>query len=458
MGASTRGWAAAACTVVAVLCAAAPTQAATPSSARWLPNTPNASWVYAWTDNGFSPVVTRERYTVVDRTDTAVKLGWTTADTGSDPGAAPSEGSIDYLYTESGLVNTNWSSTPPPPQFPVLCASATSCGNSLAGAHYQLIWGSRSPLLQEPLVRGAEWSSLGGQGNDVASANRYLGRDRVTVPAFPRGVFAAKVESDITQAGALGDPYGSGLRTTWWVYGVGPVKIDFLHAGGQRSVAELQATNLKPRTAPSDRARFPLRSGSKRRYRYTNTKHMKRASVQEFTVGGVVNSTARVDVRDISGPIRVRGSYVFSTGRSGITNLSVATSTATRVKFPKLGPRKQPASRRRHFFTPMDLAVYGINPVLPAYPRKGETWKASKSSRDYKVYGVTGTSKVIGNQRVRTPAGRFTALLVETKMTQKGYRFGSGVRKSWFAPGVGLVKLQFRHRDGSVSKVDLLKR
>ncbi|MBA2349944.1 MAG: hypothetical protein H0V81_16830, partial [Solirubrobacterales bacterium] len=266
------------------------------------------------------------------------------------------------------------------------------------------------------------------------------------------------VESDITQAGALGDPYGSGVRTTWWVYGVGPVKIVIRHAGGPLSVAELQATNLEPRTAPSDRAWFPLSSGTTRRYRYTNTKHMKRASVQEFTVGAVANSTARVDVREISGPIQVRGSYVFSSGQSGITNLSVATSAASRVKFPALGPRSQPSSRRRHFFTPMDLAVYGINPVLPAYPQKKDTWKTSRSGRDYNVYGVTGRSKVIGNQRVRTPAGRFPALLVETRMTQRGYRFGSGVRRSWFAPGVGLVKLQFRHRDGSVSRVDLVKR
>ena len=47
------------------------------------------------------------------------------------------------------------------------------------------------------------------------------------MPAFPGGVDAAKVESDVTQAGALGDPFGSGVRTVWWVYGVGPVKILF---------------------------------------------------------------------------------------------------------------------------------------------------------------------------------------------------------------------------------------
>ena len=36
------------------------------------------------------------------------------------------------------------------------------------------------------------------------------------MPAFPKGIYAAKVQSDITQAGAIGDPYGSGIRTVWW--------------------------------------------------------------------------------------------------------------------------------------------------------------------------------------------------------------------------------------------------
>ena len=54
------------------------------------------------------------------------------------------------------------------------------------------------------------------------------------MPAFPMPVTAAKVQTQITQAGALGDPYGSGLRTTWWVYGVGPVKVEFLHSAAAR--------------------------------------------------------------------------------------------------------------------------------------------------------------------------------------------------------------------------------
>jgi hypothetical protein len=101
--------------------------------------------------------------------------------------------------------------------------------------------------------------------------------------------------------------------------------------------------------------------------------------------------------------------------------------------------------------------AYGYNPVLPAYPHIGQSWRSSRGTRDYQVFGVTGTSKVIGLRTVRTPKGRFKALLVISHLKQAGYKFGSGVRRSWFAPGVGLVKLEFRHADGSVSRVVRLK-
>ena len=68
-------------------------------------------------------------------------------------------------------------------------------------------------------------------------------------------VVAAKISSQITQAGALGDPYGSGIRTIWWVYGVGPVKVVFQHAGGTDApvtTAVLQTTNQTPQPPPPD--------------------------------------------------------------------------------------------------------------------------------------------------------------------------------------------------------------
>ena len=100
--------------------------------------------------------------------------------------------------------------------------------------------------------------------------------------------------------------------------------------------------------------------------------------------------------------------------------------------------------------------TYGFSPVIPAYPTAGNTWSGGTSGRDYAIYGVTGTSTVLGVQTVKVTAGTFKALAVRTVMTQKGFPFGSGTRTSWFAPGRGLVKLVFKHGDGSVSTVELI--
>ena len=60
-----------------------------------------------------------------------------------------------FQDTSSGLVNTDWQSTPPPSAFPILCAQVARCGNSLAGTLYMLIWGTRAPVLAEPLLSGS---------------------------------------------------------------------------------------------------------------------------------------------------------------------------------------------------------------------------------------------------------------------------------------------------------------
>jgi hypothetical protein len=64
---------------------------------------------------------------------------------------------------------------------------------------------------------------------------------------------------------------------------------------------------------------------------------------------------------------------------------------------------------------------------------------------------------VVGIRTVTVPAGTFRALVVASVLRQPGFPFGSGTRTSWFAPGKGLVKLVFRHGDGSVSVVELLR-
>ena len=70
-----------------------------------------------------------------------------------------------------------------------------------------VIWGTRSPVFAEPMLEGTRWNSLGGASNDVASANRYIGHEGqgAGVP----GRRPRRVESEVTQAGAIGDPYGT---------------------------------------------------------------------------------------------------------------------------------------------------------------------------------------------------------------------------------------------------------
>src|SRR5215208_6217902 len=273
----------------------------------WWPHPEDASWTYQWTDTLYNATPTKEKVTVKEQKGKSFVVSWTTKDLENSGDAPLSFGDMAFQETTAGLINTDWASNPPPPDFPILCPQIGGCNNSLASTLYYLIWGSRSPVLAAPLLKGTTWQGVGGAQNDVSSTSSYDGTEMVTVPAFPEGVLAAKVRSETTQAGALGDPYGSGVRTVWWVFGVGPVKMVFEHAGGSDApvtTSELQETTLTPTPPPSDANYFPLTKGLKLRYRWTNTKYVKKPSVQEVLVDEVVNSSARFTVRHLGGPIR----------------------------------------------------------------------------------------------------------------------------------------------------------
>ena len=440
--------------VVALLCSAAPAVAG-----GWLPHPADATWTYQWTDTAYNATPTNENVTVKSQSGNSFVLEWTTKDAGT-PDAPQSVGSVSFQETNYGLVNTDWTSSPPPSSFPVLCSSLGSCGNSLASSFYNVIWGSRAPVLAEPLLQGLDWTATGAAQNDVTSLNEYLGTESITVPAFPEAVMASKVRSQITQAGALGDPYGSGVRTTWWVYGVGPVKVVFQHAGGTNApvtTTVLQSTNQKAAMPPPDQDYFPLSVGMKGTYSWTNAKYFKKPEVEKYAIDQAANGTAIVKFSSVSGPMKVAGAYQFTTRLDGILSVSSATKAASLAKLPPLGPKSLAVNKRRHFFTPFDLMTFGFSPLLPAYPAAGATWTSDPGSRDFLVYGVNGTSRLVGVQKVKVAAGTFQALVVTSSLSQPGFPFGSGTRTMWFAPGKGLVKLQFKHGDRSVSVVELLR-
>jgi hypothetical protein len=436
--------------------------AASASASGWLPHPADATWTYQWTDSVYATDPTTETLTVdKDAKGTSFALDWTNADPSSPDTPATDTGTAWFQDTNAGLFNPQpgWSSSLPPSEFPTLCATITQCGNSLASALYNLIWGSRAPVLFEPLLQNEEWDSTGGYQNDVTGSSLYMGTEQITVPAFPQPVLAAKVQSQITQAGALGDPYGSGVRTTWWVYGVGPVKIVFTHGGGSAAPVTtvlLQSTNQTPQAPPPDVNYFPYVAGAGGLYQWTNKKYFKKPEVEKVALSKAVNGTALFNVSSVSGPLKVAGSYEFTTRLDGVTSVASATQAASLAMLPPLGPSALPPSKRRHFFTPLDLMTFGFNPIIPAYPKTGDTWTSNANSRDFAVYGVAGSSRVVGVQSVKVPAGTFQALVVSSVLKQPGFPFGSGTRTVWLAPGKGLVKLVFRHGDGSVSTVQLI--
>jgi hypothetical protein len=426
----------------------------------FLPHPAGALWQYRWTDSVYNPGGTTENVVVSQQQGTSFTLGW--ADTANQPPSAQSGsiscssgadvGVMSFQDTNAGLVNLNWNSCPPPNGQPILCPT-TTCANSLSSTLYDVIWGSRAPTLAEPLLRGSEWTSTGGAtAGDVSSASQYEGLQLVKVPAYPNGVQAAVVKTNIVQAGALGDPYGSGIRTVWWVRGVGPVRIVLQHAGGSAAPvteANLLATNLKPAPVLPDANYFPLKLGLTGTYRWTNSRWLRKPEVEKVSVNAVANESARLVVKSVSGPMRVVGQYGFTTRLDGVTSIFGNSSAASLAHVPAL-------RHGRHFFTPLDLLTFGFNPLIPAYPQAGDTWH-SGNAIDLSLFGVTGRTTVVGVRRVRVPAGSFSALELRSVLTQRGSRFGSGVRTVWLAPGRGLVKLLYRHGDGSVSTVDLMR-
>lgn len=423
----------------------------------WLPDAPNAQWQYSWADSAYNQGGTVENVVVQQAQGSGFTLAWAdTADqvptAGTTSFSCPQNadiGEMSFQDTGAGLiVDDNWNSCAPPPSEPVLCS--TGCNNNLGSALFLVIWGDRAPLLSEPLLQGTTWNAVGGADDSVVSTSSYLGEQLVKVPAFPSGVRAAVVQSNISQP-AMG-PYGSGVRTVWWVYGVGPVKVVFEHAGASGapvSTVSLLSTNLKPLTPPPDPNYFPLKQGLTHRYRWTNSKHLKQPEIESVSVDTVVNRSAHIGVKSISGPIKLTGEYGFDDIEAGLTYLGGGPASVTAfAKFPQL-------AKHQRLFTPIDLMLFGSNELLPEYPAAGNTW--SDTTPDFQRFGVTDHTKIVGSRTVRVPAGTFHALELQSRLSERGHRYGSGVRTSWFANGIGLVKLVFKYSDGSVSRVELLR-
>ena len=231
----------------------------------WWPHPDDATWTYAVDGQPLQPDLTKEKVTVKGQKGKAFTLTWTTKDQGNSGDSPLSFGDMAFQETTAGLINTGWASNPPPPDFPILCPQIGGCNNSLASTMYYLIWGSRSPVLAVAAPAGDD---VAGHGRRAERRVEHveLRRDaRRQGSCVPDGSSPRRCEPRSTQAGALGDPYGSGVRTVWWVFGVGPVKMTFEHAGGADApvtTSELQATNLTREGAARRRELLPAHEGT----------------------------------------------------------------------------------------------------------------------------------------------------------------------------------------------------
>ena len=137
---------------------------------------------------------------------------------------------------------------------------------------------------------GDTWNATGGGDGSVTSQNQYLGLQKVKVPAFPEGILAAAVRSQIALAGTPGDDYGSGTRTTWWGCGVGPVKVVFDHVDGSVTTAQLTSTNLPAQQPPADQNYFPMNVGFYGTYEWTNPQHLSQPEIEKVSVAAALNA------------------------------------------------------------------------------------------------------------------------------------------------------------------------
>ena len=207
--------------------------AAPAGASDWLPHGADATWTYAWTDSVYNTTPTTEKVTVKDSKGTRSPSRGRPTTRERERRARQRRHRLLPGEPAAGSSTRTGRATRRPP------ASRSSARRSPAAAT-----ASRALLQPDLGDAGADARRAAAAGDDLDEHGRraavtsraprdYDGQEhgerarRSRCPSPPR-----RCGREITQAGALGDPYGSGVRTVWWVRGVGPVKVEFDHSGG----------------------------------------------------------------------------------------------------------------------------------------------------------------------------------------------------------------------------------
>ena len=165
----------------------------------WLPHSSDAQWQYRLTDSQYDKAGTVENVVVSQQSDMTFTLAWagvgTTPPTGGSatincPQTTPAAdiGTMSFQDTNAGLINTDWNSCPPPPQFPVLCPTTSLCEQPRRARSTTSSGGDRVPVLSEPLLQGTTWTATEGAPRTTCRARRNTWeRASSRCPPFRRG-------------------------------------------------------------------------------------------------------------------------------------------------------------------------------------------------------------------------------------------------------------------------------
>lgn len=99
-----------------------------------------------------------------------------------------------------------------------------------------------------------------------------------------------------------------------------------------------------------------------------------------------------------------------------------------------------------------DRAIEPPAPLLRLPAKAGDTWKWEAEKKEGAPAQKT-TYKVIGEEEIEVPAGKFKAIRVEQTTETNGR---TARYEEWYAPRVGLVKKVFHHL-GTTKQVQELK-
>ena len=164
---------------LAVVCASVFFAAGSAMADEWFPHPANATWTYNWADTEYNPSGTTENVAVASQ-NAANGCGWNLAWTGTTEVplggtggpviSQPDTGTMCFRDQDYGLENPDWSASAPPLDEPSLCPDPSSCSDSLGSTLFDVIWGSRNPVISEPLLQGTSWTATGGGSGNVTSA------------------------------------------------------------------------------------------------------------------------------------------------------------------------------------------------------------------------------------------------------------------------------------------------